>query len=96
MERRIEMGWTIAVIFWIAGVVLVGSPKYLFHRLEAMKSDTAGHARASEATDKEESIFFFIETKALDSIPWWVVTISCVTIGLFLIAFGVIALVFSY
>ncbi|WP_273850038.1 hypothetical protein [Guptibacillus spartinae] len=90
------MAWTIAVIFWIAGVAFVGSPRYLFHRLEAAKSNTAGRSRASENTNKEESIFFFIETKALDSIPWWVVTMSCVMIGLFLIAFGVIALVFSY
>ncbi len=90
------MAWTIAVVFWVAGVALVGSPRYLFHRLEAVKSNTAGRARASEASNKDESIFFFIETKALDSIPWWVITITCVTIGLFFIAFGVIALVFSY
>ncbi|MDQ0483514.1 hypothetical protein [Guptibacillus hwajinpoensis] len=90
------MGWTIALIFWVAGVVIVGSPRYLFHRLEEMKTETADHSKASEASNKRESIFFFIETKALDSIPWWVITVTCVTVGLFLIAFGVIALVFSY
>ncbi len=90
------MGWTIAVFFWLAGVLIVASPRYVFHRIEAMKSETADHAKASEPSNKKESIFFFIEAKALDSIPWWIVTISCVMIGLFLIAFGVIALVFSY
>ncbi|MGA9286842.1 MAG: hypothetical protein WBV93_00720 [Anaerobacillus sp.] len=90
------MGWTIAVFFWLAGVMIVASPRYLFHRLEVMKSETTDHAKSSEHTNKKESIFFFIEAKALDSIPWWIVTISCVMIGLFLIAFGVIALVFSY
>ncbi|WP_347550885.1 hypothetical protein ABFG93_04150 [Pseudalkalibacillus hwajinpoensis] len=90
------MGWTIALLFWAAGVVIVASPRYLFHRLEAIKSESVDHAKASEAVDKEESIFFFIEAKALDAIPWWIVTVTCVTIGLFLIAFGVIALVFSY
>lgn len=90
------MGWTIALIFWVAGVVIVGSPRYLFYRLEEMKTETSDHSKASKASNKRESIFFFIETKALDSIPWWVITVTCVTVGLFLIALGVIALVFSY
>lgn len=90
------MGWTIAMLLWAFGLVVVASPRFLFHRLEAKKSDTANHSRASKRSDRGESILFFIETKALDAIPWWFLTLFCVLTGLFFIALGVIALVFSY
>ncbi|WP_270181547.1 hypothetical protein [Alkalihalobacillus sp. CinArs1] len=90
------MGWTIAMLLWAFGILFVASPRVLFHKLELKKSDTANHSRASRNSDRGESILFFLETKALDAIPWWIVTLFCVFTGLILIVLGVIALVFSY
>lgn len=90
------MSFTIAMLLFAFGLLVVASPRILFHKLEVKKTDTANHSRASKRSDRGESILFFIETKALDAIPWWVVTLFCVLTGLFLIALGVIALVFSY
>ncbi|WP_377889739.1 hypothetical protein [Alkalihalobacillus sp. R86527] len=90
------MSWAIAMLLWAFGLLIVASPRVLFHKLEIKKSDTANHSRASKNSNRKESMFFLLETKALDSIPWWVVTLFCVLTGLFLIALGVIALVFSY
>lgn len=84
------------MLLWAFGLVVVASPRVIYQRLEAKKSDTANHSKASRRADRGESIFFFIETKALDSIPWWLVTLFCVLTGLFFIALGVIALVFSF
>ncbi|TLS37913.1 hypothetical protein [Pseudalkalibacillus caeni] len=88
-------GWILALLFWVMGLAVVSSPHLVFNKLERQKSKSAEHAKEAKNIDRVESMFFLIETKVLDTIPWWVISLFSIIIGLVLFAIGFVSLVFG-
>jgi hypothetical protein len=86
------MEWLIPLFFWIIGLLIISGGEYINKKMGQKKDQMIRHAESARAFDTDESVYFALEGKALDAIPWFVVRLFTVIIGMIVIVLGFVAL----
>lgn len=86
----------IAIIFWLIGIVLIISERYLIAKMRHVDHELEKEAEALKFQDNSASMVLTIEEKVLDLIPWFSVRLVTLVIGMILIVFGFVALGFMF
>lgn len=88
------MAWFIPMAFWLVGMVVMIGGAYLGHKLDETKHQLHEKAESSQSSDKEESIYFGMQSEVLDMMPWVSVRLFSIITGMVIFVLGFVAMSF--
>ncbi|HEX6923431.1 MAG TPA: hypothetical protein VF149_06365 [Bacillales bacterium] len=89
------MGWWFLPIgFWAVGLIVMLGGAYQGHKIAEAKEHLHEDAESAKHRDKKASMYFELEGKALDMVPWVTVRLVYLILGMIIFAFGFVALSF--
>ena len=84
----------VSIIFWLVGILVILSGRYLFHNLQGMKKDLKEKAEDAMFNDNSASITYQISGEAVDAMPLYYIRFIFILLGAIIIALGFVPLGF--
>lgn len=89
------MGWWFLPIgFWFIGIVVMIAGNYVGHKISEKKEHLHKKSKTTQVQDTDASIYFAMEGKILDMMPWVTVRLFYIIFGMLIFALGFVALSF--
>lgn len=84
----------ISIVFWLVGILVILSNRYLYHKLQAIKKDLKEKAEKVKFEDNSASVAFQVTGEAIDAVPWYYIRFVLILVGTVIIALGFVPLGF--
>ncbi|HEX7064615.1 MAG TPA: hypothetical protein VF199_06055 [Bacillales bacterium] len=86
--------WFLPIAFWAVGLLVMIGGVYIGHKISEAKEHLHENAELAKHRDRTASMYFGLEGKALDMIPWVTVRLVYLILGMIIFALGFVALSF--
>jgi hypothetical protein len=84
----------VSILFWLIGILVILSGRYIFHKLQEAKKDLKEKAEAVKFKDNSASMTFQLSGEVLDAVPWYYIRLIFIVVGMVIIALGFVPLGF--
>lgn len=90
------VAWLITIGFWAVGLIVMAGGWYIGHKLDEKNAQLKKETKSAEGQDAEATMYYAMEEKMIDALPWVTVRLSGIIIGMIIFAFGFVALSFVF
>ena len=84
----------ISIVFWLVGILVILSYRYLYYKLQAIKKDLKEKAEKVKFDDNSASVAFQVTGEVIDAVPWYYIRLVLILVGTVIIALGFVPLGF--
>ena len=84
----------ISIVFWLVGILVILSNRYLYYKLQAIKKDLKEKAEKVKFDDNSASVAFQVTGEVIDAVPWYYIRLVLILVGTVIIALGFVPLGF--
>ncbi|HET7580766.1 MAG TPA: hypothetical protein VFK33_15925 [Bacillales bacterium] len=86
--------WFLPITFWALGLIFMVGGIYVGHKIGEKKHQLKADAEKAVNGNKDAHVYFELEGRVLDMIPWVTVRLFYLVFGMVVFALGFVALSF--